>query len=76
MACGKLVAVGQITLGTFFVAMTLLENLISPIMCLDRSVKILVSTKVNARRIGDYLAAPGARNQGRFPASEGASTSL
>lgn len=67
VACGKLVAVGQITLGTFFVAMTLLENLISPIMCLDRSVKILVSTKVNARRIGDYLAAPGARSQGRFP---------
>lgn len=67
VACGKLVAVGQITMGTFFVAMTLLENLISPIMCLDRSVKILVSTKVNARRIGDYLAAPGARNQGRFP---------
>lgn len=67
VACGKMVAVGQITLGTFFVAMTLLENLISPIMCLDRSVKILVSTKVNVRRIGDYLAAPGARNQGRFP---------
>lgn len=76
VACGKLVAVGQITLGTFFVAMTLLENLISPIMCLDRSVKILVSTKVNARRIGDYLAAPGARSQGRFPASGEASISF
>lgn len=71
VACGKLVAVGQITMGTFFVAMTLLENLITPIMCLDRSVKILVSTKVNARRIGDYLAAPGARSQGRFPAPWG-----
>ena len=67
VACGKMVAVGQITMGTFFVAMTLLENLISPIMCLDRSVKILVSTKVNVRRIGDYLAAPGAPNKGCFP---------
>lgn len=68
VACGKMVAVGQITLGTFFVAMTLLENLISPIMCLDRSVKILVSTKVNVRRIGDYLVSPGAPNKGCFPA--------
>ena len=67
VACGKMVAVGQITMGTFFVAMTLLENLISPIMCLDRSVKILVSTKVHVRRIGDYLAAPGARSKGCFP---------
>lgn len=71
VACGKMVAVGQITMGTFFVAMTLLENLITPIMCLDRSVKILVSTKVNARRIGDYLAAPGAPNKGCFPAPWG-----
>ena len=71
VACGKMVAVGQITMGTFFVAMTLLENLITPIMCLDRSVKILVSAKVNARRIGDYLAAPGAQDQGRFPAPWG-----
>lgn len=71
VACGKLVAAGQITIGTFFVAMTLLENLISPIMCLDRSVKILVSTKVHVRRIADYLAAPGARSKGYFPAPWG-----
>lgn len=68
VACGKMAAVGQITMGTFFVAMTLLENLISPIMCLDRSVKILVSTKVHVRRIADYLAAPGVQNKGCFPA--------
>lgn len=71
VACGKLVAVGQITIGTFFVAMTLLENLISPIMCLDRSIKILVSTKVNVQRIMDYLAAPAAQNKGCFLASCG-----
>lgn len=71
VACGKMAAVGQITMGTFFVAMTLLENLISPIMCLDRSVKILVSTKVHVRRIADYLAAPGVQNKGCFPAPWG-----
>lgn len=71
VACGKLVAVGQITIGTFFVAMTLLENLISPIMCLDRSVKILVSTKVNVQRIMDYLAVPAAQNNGGFLVSCG-----
>lgn len=56
--CGKLIAVGQISIGTFFVAMTMIENLISPIMCLDRSVKIIVGTKINTKRICDYLAAP------------------
>ena len=68
VACGKLVAVGQITIGTFFVAMTLLENLISPIMCLDRSIKIFVSTKVNIHRIMDYLAVPVEKIKGCFPA--------
>lgn len=68
VACGKLVAAGQITIGTFFVAMTLLENLISPIMCLDRSIKILVSTKVNIHRIMDYLAVPVEKTKGSFPA--------
>ncbi len=71
VACGKMAAVGQITMGTFFVAMTLLENLISPIMCLDRSIKILVSTKVHVRRIADYLAAPGVQNKGCFSAPWG-----
>ena len=71
VACGKMAAVGQITMGTFFVAMTLLENLISPIMCLDRSIKILVSTKVHVRRIADYLAAHGVQNKGCFSAPWG-----
>ena len=68
VACGKLVAVGQITIGTFFVAMTLLENLIDPIMCLDRSVKILVSTKVNVHRLLDDLATSAEEKKERFPA--------
>ena len=68
VACGKLVAVGQITIGTFFVAMTLLENLIDPIMCLDRSVKILVSTEVNVHRLLDDLDIPAEEKKARFPA--------
>lgn len=69
--CGKLISAGKISIGTFFVAMTMIENLISPIMCLDRSVKIIVGTKVNMKRIHDYLIAPAQQPCGNSSVPKG-----
>lgn len=53
--CGYLTAKNMLTIGSFFTMLTLIDGMISPVMCFNNSVKQIVSSKVNFDRLNLYI---------------------
>lgn len=58
IVCGKMAAQGSITMGTFFVALTMMDSIISPVMRFDNSIKVMLGAKTNVERIDSFLSTP------------------
>lgn len=58
IVCGEMAAVGRISIGTFFAALTMIDSILSPVMRFDNSVKIVFSAKTNTERINRFLSTP------------------
>lgn len=56
IVCGELAAAGRISIGTFFVALTLIDSVISPVMRFHNSIQIVLGTKPNVERIDNFLS--------------------
>ena len=55
---GALVNEGKISIGSFFIILSMIDNVINPIMRFNNSIEILYSTKTNTERLNHYFSLP------------------